>query len=490
MKNQVKEFCDFLKNNEKVLEELKSEITAKIKNENEIYMHIISKAKENGFNFTYDDVKNYEKNLKNNTELPDEELDEIAGGVSMRKGATGSLLSLITFLTPLATLTGNGNAYADPVSSYVEFSKIKNEEQIVSLSSYLKDAKISEAQNEAFEITNKESSETDGNVASSKAISSDRYYELAKFLGEAVKVGRTEIEKKLDLAVQNGDLPIKDFTLNQINSEYSKLNKSADKSSVFKIVKGVDALNLSESAENFSIVQVASQFNALESTSTKPTAVKYWINDDTQGPRASLQSVAAAKHREAADLQNKLPDAIKELLEKCTLKDGKKILVKYPKLYKNGYLQLLEVKSSEDLKVLRDFLKSNIGEFKFLSQWVKCERTGKTQLQVFSAAPSFQGYYIDWNSNDEKTNLLKEICDIIVSNEYESIAKVAAIRASETGESVSLHLTLVGQGAFNNPSEMMKSSLQKVKKELENADVTVYLHGYSEGDCKKWEDIL
>lgn len=449
-------------------------------------MHIISKAKENGFNFTYDDMKNYEKDL---SELSGEQLTKITGGISMKKSAAGILLSLITFLTPLATFADRGKVYADSGSSYVSSSKVEVENQF-DLTSYLKDAKISEAQNEAFKITNEKSFETSSNVAFFDDISSDRYYELAKFLGEAIKVGRTEIEKKLDLAVQNGDLPIKEFTLKQINLAYLKLNKSENKSPSFKIVKGIDALKLSESAEDCSIVQVASQFNALESMSVKPTAVKYWFYDKTQGPRASLQAVAAAKHRESADLQNKLPDAIKELLEKCTLKEGRKILIKYPNLYKNGYLQLLEIKSIEDLKILRDFLKNNIEEFKFLSQWVKCERTAKKQLQVFSAAPSFQGDYIDWNANDEKTNLLKEICDIIVSNEYESIAKAAAIRAHETSESVSLHLTLVGQGAFNNPPEVMKNCIQKVKKELENTDVKVYLHGYNKNDCQKWKNVL
>ncbi len=486
MRSEVRRFCSFLETNEQILKELRNEISGKIKDEKAIYMHIVSKAKENGFNFTYDDVKNYEKDL---SELSEEQLTEITGGVSMKKGAIGSLLSLITFLTPLANFANSGKVYAVSSDSYVLSSKVEAENQF-DLISYLKDAKISEAQNEAFKITNEKSSETSSNVAIFDDISSDRYYELAKFLGESIKVGRTYVEKKLDLAVQNGDLPIKDITLKQINSEYLKLNKSENKSPSFKILKGIDALKLSESAEDCSIVQVASQFNALESMSSSPTAVKYWSYDKTQGPRASLQAVAAAKHRESADLQNKLPDAIKELLEKCTLKEGRKILIKYPNLYKNGYLQLLEIKSTEDLKILGDFLKNNIGEFKFLSQWVKCERTGKKQLQVFSAAPSFQGDYVDWNANDEKTNLLKEICDIIVSNEYESIAKVAAIRAHETGKSVSLHLTLVGQGAFNNPPEVIKNCIQKVKKELENADVKVYLHGYNKKDCQKWENIL
>lgn len=489
MNDEIKKFFSFLKSNEQILNEMKNEIAQKAEDAKAAYMKIISKAKENGFNFTYEDIKNYENDLRLSEELPDEQLSEIAGGVSMRKSAASSLLSLITFLTPLATFASNESAYAAFSSPCVQSSKAENESQ-VDLASYLKDAKISAAQNEALKITDEASSKIKTNVASSDNISSNRYYELSKFLGETVKVGRTELEKKLDEAVKNGDLPVKDFTLNQINSQYSKLVESSDKSAKYEILEGIDAIKLSESAEDCSIVQVASQFNALESMDPSPTAVKYWIFDRTQGPRASLQAVAAAKHREAADLQNKLPDAIKELLEKCYLKDRRKILAKYPNLYKNGYLQLLEINSVEDLNTLKDFLKSNIGELKFLFQWVKCERTGKKQLQVFSAAPSFQGCYIDWNSKDEKTTVFKEICDIIVSNEYESLAKAAAIRASETGHTVSLHLTLVGQGAFNNPSDVIKSSLQKIKKALENKDVNVYLHGYSKRDCQKWEDIM
>lgn len=61
MNSEIKKFCSFLENNAQALKELKSEIAAKIKDENAVYAHIISKAKENGFNFTYDDVKNYEK---------------------------------------------------------------------------------------------------------------------------------------------------------------------------------------------------------------------------------------------------------------------------------------------------------------------------------------------------------------------------------------------------------------------------------------------
>lgn len=63
MKDEIKRFYTFFRNNEQTLKELKNEITGKIKSEKAVYMHIISKAKENGFNFTYEDMKNYEKDL-------------------------------------------------------------------------------------------------------------------------------------------------------------------------------------------------------------------------------------------------------------------------------------------------------------------------------------------------------------------------------------------------------------------------------------------
>ncbi len=486
-RKEIEGFCLFLRDNKQILKELKNEI-AQLKydllDEDDINRHIISTAKENGFNFTYEDLKDYEKEMQKGKELSDEQLLEIVGGSSIRKSIAGGLLSLITFISPSSMLANNMHAYAASNNTYVtcvNVEKTDNEDQI-DLNSYLKEAKISEAQEKAFEITNKLFSKTLSNVAQLHEISSYRYYKIFP---------ETELEKQLDSAVENGDLPIKEFTLGQINSE-AKLNEEKEngKSPEFKIIKGIDALKLSETADDCSIVQVASQFNALESVSTQPSAVKEWIYDNTQGPRASLQSVAAAKHREAAHLQNELPDAIQGVLEKCILKDGNNILKKYPGLYKNGYLQLLKIDSIEDLQSLKDFLISNINEFKVLSQWVKCEGTGKKQLQVFSAAPSFQGAYVDWNKNDNKTKLLKEICDVIVSNEYKSIAQIAAIRSEQIGEPVSLHLTLIGQGVFQNPPEIIKSSIEKVKQELKGTNVKFYLHGWSEKDCQKWEKYM
>lgn len=484
MKKEIEDFYLFLKNNELILTKLRNKII-KIKNdlldEKVINDCVISIAKENGFSFTYDDLKNYEKEMQNENKLSDKQLLKVIGGTLPKKFITGSLFSLLIFnLAPsvIQSKSYDRNAYYGTFAT-IGTTGIKNQ---ISLNSYLTKAEISKAQEDAYEITNKLFLKTLSNVAKFDEISSYRYNKNSS---------KTDLESQMDLAVKNGDLPIKEFTLNQINSE-SALKKSEknDLKPQFKIVKGVDALKLSESAEDCSIVQVASQFNALESVSSKPTEVKSWIYDNTQGPRASLQAVAAAKHRESAHLQNKLPDAIQGILEKSKLKDGTQILKKYPNLYKNGYLKLLEIKSVEDLKTFKDFLDLNIGEFKFLSQWVKCEGTGKKQLQVFSAAPSFQGAYIDWSKADARTNLLKEICKVIVINEYKSIAQIASLRSKQVDEPVSLHLTLVGQGVFNNPPEMIQELVETIKKELENTNVKVYLHGWSKEDCKKWGKVI
>ena len=56
------------------------------------------------------------------------------------------------------------------------------------------------------------------------------------------------------------------------------------------------------------------------------------------------------------------------------------------------------------------------------------------------------------------------ICKMLVTAQYRAVAQIAAMRSVTTSESVSLHLTLVGQGAFNNPENVMKEALGRLKK--------------------------
>ena len=406
--------------------------------------------------------------------LSESNLEEVSGGVMNKRLAAGVLASL-------SIITGTNRFTKDIANATSSVGASRNEKESqnanencaigAEIKSYLKNEEISH-------IEEKLSNEFKNNEKNIDLL------EISSFRYDNDKP--TELEKSIDLAVESGDLPVKKFTLDEINNcaVNVKEESSNDKKPQFILVKGQDALELynldKEYGENSSIVQVASQFNALESMISEPTAVKEWMYDYTQGPRASLQSVLACKHRESAHLKNKLPDAIKELLEKCKLKDGESILKKYRNLYRNGYLELFRIDSEDDLKTFKEFISKNIGNLNFLSQWVKCNNNVNKQLQVFSAAPSFQGNFIDWSKSDARIQLLSEICKIIVVNEYKSIAQVAAIRSKITNKPISLHLTLVGQGAFRNPPKVVYEALKEVKKELEATDVKVYLHGYSE----------
>lgn len=342
-----------------------------------------------------------------------------------------------------------------------------------------------------------------------RIMSSERYQDDPYF-----KEFTTKIEDILDEAVKRGDIPIKHFYLNDIDSEKKKLDlKNPQKSNpTFIIPKvtegqgyGIDALELYKYADNESIVQLSSQFNALESVSRYPSSVKFWPYDHTQGPRCALQAIAACKHRESASLQNKLPDAIQELLNKCIVKNYNNknvpITQKYPDLYKNGYLSLDEINDEkapkpsffsklfhmkrgtsamEDLKTLEDHLRKNVGQLKFLSQWVRCEHTNSIQLQVFSAAPDCYGINFDDNNQEERNGLITKICKNLVANQYKAIAQVAAIRAASTGKQQSIHLSMVGQGAFHNPPEVMEDAIKAVAQEVNGYNIKVFLHGNRE----------
>lgn len=244
--------------------------------------------------------------------------------------------------------------------------------------------------------------------------------------------------------------------------------------------------------------QVASQFNRLESKFAQYVASVWdWITDVTQGPRASLQSKPAALHR-YAHYQDGKTHALTEIFSKCTVKNAKgkviNIIEKYnakpsgEKLYENGYLQLWAIpdtpEGNADLAVFEDHILKNINQLTMLLQWTDCSdekaKVIAQQLQVFCAAPSFQGHQYEPRFD--------KICKALVVGQYKATARLAAIRSKQTGMPEPLHLTLVGQGAFNNPPEIMRAAMQAVNEEVAGTDVAIYLHGYSLADvvrCKE-----
>lgn len=388
--------------------------------------------------------------------------------------------------------TGAGSSANSDQGFDFKFSPNKS---FCSVRDFVIQAEVSQAQEKAFEIT----APIVRNLNRFEAVrrsSSYRYREP--------EPKPTIVERILDQGVREGDLPVPDFTIKDVRMAKNNTDpqcNAKDAEFVYyrwndgskpKGMRGLDVSFLYDQpeAEDGCFVNLASQFNALESMTSDKSAVVLWLGDYTQGPQCALQSIAGSKHRESADKQGKLPDAIKDILDACLI-GGKPITEKYKDLYHNGYLQLLEITDKKDMREFLSFLDHRIDDMKVLMQWVRCEGSGKTQLQFFTAAPAFVSGYYDgmWDKTDEMTELRKRACVKLVEAQYRAMAQMACIRADETGKNVKMHVSMVGCGAFNNPRETIVPALKAMRDELRGHDVTVFLHSFGR-DVDIWDSAV
>lgn len=264
------------------------------------------------------------------------------------------------------------------------------------------------------------------------------------------------------------------WTVEEINLAYQHMtaghHKPDSEKAHFILVNGVgiSGLHRTKWGKN-SIVQLASQFNYLESTSSDITNVSSYIFDWTQGPLGAIEAAAATLHRHAAVTTSKLPHALYNVLQENV-----------PSYYKNGYLTLSSP-SKETKKLLLNNVNKNISKLEILPQWVICESSGSTQLQVFSAAPSFQG-----SKMPEEDSLETEICKQLVAIQYEAIAKLAVLQSILLEREIPLHLTLIGQGAFNNPPSVIAEAFNKVANIVKGYDVKVFIHVFGDDAKNKF----
>lgn len=429
--------------------------------------------------------------------ISEDSLENFSGGVKGKNFASALLVALNMILPNVAA--GNNGTFNDLsvcgecVSSYGECGK---KDSIVK---YFTDSKISDAQERAFKITNEyfqKYSNKCPHISLLREISSYRYLDKTE--------RPTKIEEILDNAVKQNDLPIRSFRLEEIKNIKQIYKPNPNMHPLYIVQTGGNVLDLHKTAADGAIVQVASQYNALESPNSDFSPVLNWFWDKTQGPMACLQALAAAKHRESAAIQGQLPDMIKDLLNNCMvsseklgglIKNNLEITKKYPNLYRNGYFSPSAIgkENLSDLQDLSRYIKDNIGKLGFNSQWVKCEGSGKKQLQVFNAAPSFQGdrSWLKWgDKSDPRIIIYREICKDLVIEQYRSIAQVAAIKSCESGKQEELHIYQIGQGAFYNPPEIMKSVFKVIRDELEGFNVKVYLHQGNSYTSNDWKLIM
>jgi hypothetical protein len=266
----------------------------------------------------------------------------------------------------------------------------------------------------------------------------------------------------------------KTWSVKIINDLYQELSKSHPPDNTatkadFVMVEGLSVNYLHEAPlGDGSFLQLASQFNFLESTSSNIASVTSYRGDPTQGPQGSIEAAAAALHRTAAEKAYKLLNALIDVLPEH-----------HKSYYENGYLELFKIKKDAELQALRDHIATNLDKLLILPQWVINEASGHGQMQVFSAAPSYQG----GGGKPAPNSPAGQICTLLVAAQYEAIAKLAVMRSILTNKPVAVHFTLVGQGVFNNPPEVMQEAFTGVAEIVKGyPKVHVYVHGFSDHD--------
>gem|GEM_PF-5621776 len=258
--------------------------------------------------------------------------------------------------------------------------------------------------------------------------------------------------------------PPKTNSVDDIAAEYALLRRGVSGRPTIRVVQGVSISDLPKISlsDGECIVQLASQFNYLESPDDKVVPVSAYIHDLTQGPLGAVEYAAATLHRHAAVTAGKLDHMLVDVLPRDAAEGA----------YRNGYLRLGKLTKEQC-----DAMVASKGKMRILAQWAQSEASDKTHLVVCSAAPSFQG-----GSSPAEGSHLAHVCEELVVAQYRALAQLAAIRSQKTGKRVRLHLTRVGQGVFRNPPSIEAAALRSVNETVKGYNVDVYIHAFSPGD--------
>lgn len=272
------------------------------------------------------------------------------------------------------------------------------------------------------------------------------------------------------------------WTIEHINTVYDqetlKVPRGPKKNVEFVVVfgpnNGLSANYIQNSAlGRDSVQQLASQFNYLESPGENLFPVDDYVGDWTQGPQVAIEAAAATLHRDQAVRAGRLPHALAKVLPEDN-----------SSYYRNGYLQLWKAPQL-DAEILAAVQK-NISQLQIVAQWAKCEPSASIQLVVPSAAPSYQG-----SARPTINSTQGQISNLLVSVQYEAIGKLAVLRSIASGMPTPVHVTLVGQGAFKNPREIMKSAFKGLAEAVSGYDkVKVYVHTYDLGAKNLFEEQI
>lgn len=308
---------------------------------------------------------------------------------------------------------------------------------------------------------------------------------IKALFGKTEDVILTELKQKMRSGALEPPRAVSVGTLDETYRRYPPSGKDVLMSREDK----KDAFILSTSAPN-GAQMVASQLDGLEAVTAKRADVSTYKSDRTQGPAVSMAAAAFTLWRRAAvecheegDVKG-LPHAIHECFAGLSKKLLDRLSTSEESWYVDGYLQLGKLNQEEKEELLAH-LEKNIHLLRVLPMFVQCQNTGKFQLQIFTAAPSFQSQL----NPPEAGSVEDKICRLLVKAQYRAAAQLAVIRSKEMHATQKapyrLDLTLVGQGAFNNRREVIGEALKAVVEVVRGHNVEVVWQLFSTDDRAK-----
>ena len=273
--------------------------------------------------------------------------------------------------------------------------------------------------------------------------------------------------------------PLEAFSLRDIAALYPRLSeRNEEPMNAVHIVQGVDAFQFGRGKAEFlenSIVQVASQFNFLESTTSEYMAISSYKHDHTQGPRASLGCGAALLQRDSSFKGQ----------DDCEIQPFFGELRRLaPRSIKGGYFMPSKIPDREMGRAL-EYVKEFCNDLKILPQYGHSV-FGPGMVQVFTAAPSFQ----DHLQAPKIKSPVGQMCNLIAGRQYQAIGRLAAVISRHGDLRVPLHLTLLGMGAFKNPPEVMETAFKMLFAATRGFNVDVYIHAYNDADVTQVQGFL
>lgn len=224
----------------------------------------------------------------------------------------------------------------------------------------------------------------------------------------------------------------------------------------FKVEYGKDALELTLSNDSAnSIIQVASQFNALESTGPFLSNVTNYFYDRTQGPRSVMPTASATLYRTLF------------LNDYNALKH-----TPFGKYVKHGYLIWGNSSEANRLNQVVDVTSYDRIELPFMISSPELSRHKVTHFFCASAPTGTYGNSSGTNESSIVYQLLKR--------QYLGIGMHASIEAHKKRKRQIVHLTMVGMGVFGNDQKIFIKVMDEFLSMFRKQPIDVVLHSYTE----------